>query len=121
MIRMLAALAALALVVAAAAAARPSAKTLSGTVGPGYTISLKQNGKLVKKLTAGTYTFKVADKSSAHNFVLQKEKGSAKFEKEVTDVSDTGSKTVTIKLTKGTYKYYCEPHESIMHGSFTVS
>ena len=121
MTRTLAALAALALVVAAAAAARPSAKTLNGTVGPGYTISLKQNGTLVKKLRAGTYTFRVADKSNMHSFVLEKEKGSAKFEKEITDVSDTGTKTVTIKLTKGTYKYYCKPHESFMHGSFTVT
>jgi plastocyanin len=119
--RTIAAVAALALIAAAVAAAKPSAKMLSGTVGPGYTISLKQNGKLVKKLPAGTYTFKVADKSSMHSFVLEKEKGSAKFEKEITDVSDTGTKTVTIKLTKGTYKYYCQPHESFMHGSFTVS
>src|SRR3954452_9425705 len=114
MIRMLAALAALALVVPAAAAARPSAKTLSGTVGPGYTISLKQNGKLVKKLAAGTYTFKGADKSSIHTSVLEKEKGSAKFKKEITDVSDTGSKTVTVKLTKGTYKFRSEPPESFL-------
>jgi len=120
MIRTLAALAALALVVAAAAAARPSAKTLNGTVGPGYTISLKQNGKSVKKLTAGTYTFTVADKSNMHNFVLEKERG-GKFEKEITDVSGTGTKTVKVKLTKGTYKYYCQPHESFMHGSFTVT
>lgn len=120
MIRTLAALAALALVVAAAAAARPSAKTLTGTVGPGYTISLKQNGKSVKKLTAGTYTFKVADKSNMHNFELEKERG-GKFDKEITDVSDTGTTTVKIKLTKGTYKYYCKPHESFMHGSFTVT
>jgi plastocyanin len=121
MTRTLAVLAVFALVAAAAATARPSAKTLNGTVGPGYTISLKQNGKLVKNLKAGTYTFKVADKSSIHSFVLEKEKGSPKFEKEITDVSDTGTKTVTIKLTKGTYKYYCEPHESFMHGSFTVT
>src|SRR5262249_50244908 len=121
MIRTFAVLAALALVAAAAAAARPSAKTLNGTVGPGYTISLQQNGKSGTKPTAGTYTFKVADRSSMHSFVLEKEKGSAMFEKEISDVSDTGTKTVTIKLTKGTYKYYCQPHESFMHGSFTVS
>lgn len=121
MFRILAALGALALVVAAAAAARPSSTTLTGTVGPSFTISLKQNGKLVKTLKAGTYTFKVADKSNQHNFVLEREKGGAKFEKEITDVSATGTKTVTIKLTRGTYKYYCKPHESFMHGSFTVT
>jgi len=120
MMRTFAVLAALALVVAAAAAARPAAKTLTGAVGPGYTISLKQNGKSVKKLTAGTYTFRVADKSSMHNFELEKERG-GKFEKEITDVSGTGTTTVKIKLTKGTYTYYCKPHESFMHGSFTVT
>jgi len=119
--RIIAALAVLALVTAVAASAGTSAKTLSGTVGPGYSISLKQNGKLVKKLPAGTYSFKLADKANVHNFVLEKEHGSAKFEKELTDVSFVGNKSVTVKLTKGTYKYYCEPHESFMHGSFTVS
>ena len=48
------------------------------------------------------------------------EKEHSKFEKELTDVSDTGTKTATINLTKGTWKYYCEPHESSMNGTFTV-
>ena len=56
-----------------------------------------------------------------HNFVLEKDNGGAKFEKEITDVSGTGTSTVKIKLTKGTYKFYCQPHEPFMHGSFTVS
>jgi plastocyanin len=119
--RTIAAVAVLALVTAVAASARTSAKVVTGTVGPGYTISLNQNGKSVKKLAAGTYTFKIADKSSYHNFVLEKEKGSPKFEKEITDVSGTGTSTVKVKLTKGTYKYYCSEHESTMNGQFTVS
>ena len=107
------------LVLAAAAFARPAANpTLKGTVGPSFTITLTQNGKKVKSLKAGKYTFKVTDKATIHNFVLEKEH--SKFEKELTDVSDTGTKTVTINLTKGTWKYYCEPHESTMNGTFTV-
>jgi plastocyanin len=39
----------------------------------------------------------------------------------MTDVSFVGSKTVTVKLTKGSYSFYCEAHESLMHGAFTVS
>ena len=93
---------------------------LKGTVGPGFTITLTQSGKKVKSLKAGKYTFKISDKASIHNFVLEKEKGTPKFEKDLTDVSETGTKTYTINLTKGSWKYYCQPHESSMSGTFTV-
>ena len=93
---------------------------LNGTVGPGFTISLTKAGKKVTKLKAGKYTFVVADKSPIHNFVLEQESG-GKFEKDITDVSQTGTKTVTITLKKGKWKYYCMPHESAMFGFFTVT
>ena len=109
------------LVLAAAAFARPAANpTLKGTVGPGFTITLTKDGKKVKTLKPGKYVFKITDKASIHNFVLEHENSKPKFEKELTDVSDTGTKTATINLTKGTWKYYCEPHESSMNGTFTV-
>ena len=38
-----------------------------------------------------------------------------------TSVAGTGSSTWTVKLSKGTYKYVCDPHKTIMHGSFTVT
>jgi plastocyanin len=97
-----------------------AAKKLKGTVGPGFTISLKQNGKKVKTLKAGTYKFAISDKASIHNFVVEQEKG-GKFEKDLTSVSFMGTKTVTVKLKKGQWKYYCKPHESIMHGFFKVT
>jgi plastocyanin len=103
------------LLVASAAFGSSSATTLKGTVGPGFTISLKKAGKTVKSLKAGKYTFKIADKSDIHNFAL---KGAMK--KTFTSISFTGNKTVTIKLKKGKYTYYCQPHASTMHGSFTV-
>ena len=59
------------LLVASAAFGSSSATTLKGTVGPGFTISLKKAGKKVKSLKAGTYMFKIADKSSTHNFHLK--------------------------------------------------
>jgi plastocyanin len=93
--------------------------TLRGSVGPGYTISLTKNGQRVKSLPAGTYRFVIADHAGIHNFVLEKERG-GHVERELTDVSEVGTKTVTIKLTRGTWKYYCEPHESVMFGRFTV-
>ena len=92
---------------------------LFGTVGPGFTISLKSHGKTVKSLTAGSYTFVVSDKGSIHNFVLERKTG-GKFEKAITTIPFTGTKTVTVKLGKGKWKYYCKAHESTMFGFFTV-
>ena len=103
------------LLVASSAFSRSSATTLNGTVGPGFTISLKKAGKKVTSLKAGTYKFKISDKSNIHDFSL---KGPVK--KRLTGISFMGTKTVTVKLKKGKYTYYCQPHASIMHGSFTV-
>jgi plastocyanin len=103
------------LALASAALGSSSATTLNGTVGPGFTISLKMGGKAVKTLKAGTYTFKIADRSSAHNFAL---KGAMK--KTLTGVSFKGTKSVKIKLAKGKYTFYCQPHPSTMKGTFTV-
>ena len=102
-----------------AQASAGGAITLRGSVGPGYTISLRKNGQAVRSLRAGTYRFLIADHAAIHDFVLEKERG-GRFERELTDVSDVGTKIVTIKLTRGTWKYYCEPHESVMFGSFIV-
>jgi plastocyanin len=30
-------------------------------------------------------------------------------------------KSVTLKLKRGTYRYVCDPHSSVMKGSFRVS
>jgi plastocyanin len=110
----------LAAAVAAAALARPAAiPKLKGTVGPGFTISLTQGGKKVKTLKPGRYTFVVSDKASIHSFVLERETGGT-FEKTLTSVSFKGTKSATITLKKGKWKYYCKPHESIMFGFFTV-
>ncbi len=102
-----------ALVVPAALAGTP---TLNGTDGPGFTITLKQGGKKVSTLEPGTYVFKIADKSSAHNFHLT---GPGVNKK--TSVGGKGTKTWTLTLKKGTYKYVCDPHASFMKGSFKVS
>ena len=102
-----------ALVVPSALAATP---TLTGTVGPGFTITLKQGTAKVTKLKAGKYVFKISDKSSIHNFHL-KGPGVNKS----TSVGKTGSSTWTLTLKKGKYTYICDPHATIMKGSFTVS
>ena len=102
---------------ATATAAPMSHPQLTGTVGAGFTISLTQNGKAVKTLKAGAYTLVVSDKASIHNFQLE----GPGLDRALTSVPFVGTKTVTVTLRKGTYKYYCAPHESSMHGSFRVA
>jgi plastocyanin len=101
-----------------ASASLASTPKLTGTVGPGFTITLTQGGKKVTKLKAGKYTLVVNDKSSMHSYGLDGPNG---FAKDFTSVSYKGSKTFTLKLKPGTYKFYCSPHESTMFGHFKVS
>lgn len=120
--RLLAAIAgiAVALAVAGSAFSQGSATPkLKGTVGPGFTIKLTKNGSKVRSLKAGKYTFVIADKATIHNFTLEQEKG-GKFEKDLTSVPFNGTKSVTVKLKRGKWKYYCTPHEPTMFGFFTV-
>src|SRR6202795_2009562 len=79
---------------------RTTTPTLKGTVGPGYTITLKQNGTIVKTLKAGTYKFVIADKATVHSFALDGPNG---FAKDFTTVPFMGTKTVTLKLKAGSY------------------
>ena len=109
---------ALSLVVAGTALSRSSSTpTLKGTVGPAFTITLKQNGKLVKTLKAGTYKFVIADKAKIHAFSLDGPHG---FAKDFTKIPFVGTKTATVKLKVGGYKYYCPNHESTMFHHFKV-
>ena len=105
-----------ALALLAPLSAQAATPTLSGVVGPGFTITLKQGGKAVKQLAAGKYTFSIQDKSGSHNFHL---KGPGVEKK--TDVGKTGSTTWTLTVKKGTYKFLCDPHASAMNGSFKVN
>ena len=89
--------------------------TLTGTVGPGFSISLTQGGKKVTSLKAGTYKIVVSDKASIHDFHL-----TGPGVNKATTVSGTGTQKWTVKLKKGSYRYMCDPHASSMNGSFTV-
>jgi plastocyanin len=93
-----------------------AATKLTGTVGPGFTISLKKGGAKVTKLAAGTYTIVISDKSNIHNFHLT---GPGVNKK--TSVGKLGTTTWTVTLKKGTYKYMCDPHATTMKGSFKVT
>ena len=102
-----AALAALATALPAIAAT----PTYNGTVGPGFTITMAK-----KPTKAGKAKLVITDKSSIHNFHLTGPGVNVK-----TSVSATGTKTFTVTLKKGTYRFVCDPHASVMKGSFKVS
>lgn len=89
---------------------------LTGTVGPGFTISLiDAAGKAVKTLKAGTYTIVVRDRSASHDFHL-KGAGASK----TTTVPFTGTVTWKVTLRKGTLRYYCDPHSSVLGATVRV-
>ena len=95
--------------------------TLKGVVGPGYTISLRKAGKRFTSLKAGTYRVTVTDRSALHNFTLERESPKPKIEKHVTGTVFKGTKTITVRLKRGRWSFYCSNHESMMHGFFRVS
>jgi plastocyanin len=91
-------------------------KTLTATVGPGATISLKLGGKKVTRVKAGRYRIVVRDRSHMHNFHLTGPRVNKK-----TAVAAHGNVTWTVTLRKGTYRFQCDPHRSRMKGSFRVT
>jgi len=114
----------LGVVVAAAALAAPGSgsaaavKTVNGIVGPGFTIGLTMNGKRVTKLKAGTvYRFVISDRSSIHNFHLS----GRGFNRVLTSVEYTGTKSFVLRLKRGSYSFVCDPHSGSMRGGFVVS
>jgi plastocyanin len=113
----------LGLVAAAALAATgggtaASVKTVNGTVGPGFTIRLTMQGKQVTRLKAGTaYRFVISDRSSIHDFHLS----GPGLNRVLSSVEDTGTRSFVLKLKKGSYRFVCDPHAGIMHGSFRVA
>ena len=108
----------LALALTATAPAAPAAKTVQGSVGPGFTIKLTLAGKKVTKLKKRVrYRFLIRDRSSIHDFHLI----GPGVNRVLTSVDFTGTKSVVLKLRKGTYRFICDPHASIMHGAFSVA
>ena len=95
-----------------------SAKTVNGTVGPGFTIGLTMQGKKVTRLKAGTaYRFVISDRSSSHDFHLS----GPRFNRVLTGVGFTGMKSFVLKPQKGSYRFVCDPHAGFMRGGFLVS
>jgi hypothetical protein len=96
-----------ALVFGALALAAPT--PLGGSVGPGFTITMKKPTK------AGSYRLTVNDRSSIHNFHITGPGVNRR-----TSVSGTGRTTWTLTLRRGTYRFLCDPHPDTMRGSFRI-
>ena len=95
----------------AAVSTNTNTNTLTGTVSPGFTITM--NMKTVK---AGTYAITIHDLASIHDFHL-----TGPGVDKTTSVTGTGTTKWTVKLKKGTYHFVCDPHRSIMHGALKVT
>ena len=85
--------------------------TFRGTVGPGFTITMVKKPK-----KPGKIKLVVADRSDDHNFHLRGPGVNVK-----TSVSAVGTKTFTITLKKGLYRFVCDPHATSMRGSFRTT
>ena len=104
------------LVFALPGGARPAQNKLTGTVGPGFTIVLRNEaGAQVAHLDPGTYEITVDDRSAEHNFHL-----SGPGVNTSTEVEFVGTVVWTVRISDGTYRYQCDPHATLMRGSFTA-
>lgn len=96
----------------------PRIQTLTATVGPGATISLRTSrGARVSRLKAGRYRIVVRDRSSMHNFHLL-----GLGVNKNTTVGFRGTVTWTVSFRKGRiYRFRCDPHAARMRGSFRAT
>lgn len=91
--------------------------TLKGEVYPNYVIEMKNRaGRDLRTIRAGTYRIKIEDKASIHNFHL---KGPGV--NRATSVSGKVETIWTVRLRPGRYTFFCDPHPSMMRGSFRVT
>ena len=98
------------------AATQAQSTTLTASVGPGLTISLRTaGGAAVTKLTPGTYTINVNDQSDFHSFALSGPGGVS----EDSGIAFIGMVSWTVTLTNGTYIFRCLAHPTTMRGTFT--
>jgi plastocyanin len=101
-----------------ASSASAAAPRLVGSTGPdgAFHITLTKGGKKVTKLKAGKYTIVAKDVAKTHDFHLTGPGVSKK-----TSVKGKGTFTWHVTLRTGTYHYVCDPHKTLMTGSFKVA
>jgi plastocyanin len=87
---------------------------LVATVGPGFTIRLMHpDGSIVTKVDPGVYDIVVQDLAEEHNFHL-----SGLDVNEFTAVEAIVNVTWTVTFKDARYTFQCDPHSSMMRGSF---
>lgn len=97
------------------AATQAQGTTLTASVGPGFSISLRTaGGAAVTRLNPGTYTINVNDQSDFHSFAL-----TGPGVSEDSGIAFTGMVSWTVTLTNGTYTFRCTSHPLDMRGTFT--
>jgi hypothetical protein len=97
-------------------AAASAATTLHATVGPGFTINVKNSaGVAITRIPPGSYSIEVRDLSPDHSFHLR-----GPGIDRATTVPGTGTTTWDVVLAAGTYTYFCDAHPTTMRGSFRV-
>ena len=105
-----------ALSVAGIALAAAAPTTLFGSVGPGFSITLRDaQGNAVTRVEPGEFEIEVDDKSEEHNFHL-----SGPGVDVSTDVAEVRKQTFKVTLANGRYTFVCDPHALQMRGAFTV-
>ena len=101
---------------ALASPATAHAVDLFATVGPDFTITLRDaQGQSVTQLDPGAYRIVVQDRSDFHNFHLNGPGVSL-----ATDVEAVETVTWEVTLVEGRYTFVCDPHATQMRGAFTV-
>jgi hypothetical protein len=114
----LALVAAIASVTVALPAYAVTIPTLTGTVGPGFTITIRKGGRAITTpLKRGRYTVTVSDRSPFHNFRLR----GPGVNRAVTGVGFEGRRSVTVTLRPGRYTILCDPHPVEMRKTFRVA
>jgi hypothetical protein len=100
-----------------------------GEFGPGYKLvfQLTSNNRPVKHLPVGTYTLVVDDRSRILNFHLTRANGTdvrsvgpGGGTRIITGVERKERRTFTVRLTRGTYVAYSDPHASAIRKTFRV-
>ena len=101
---------------AAAAVALAEGPVLSGSVGPGFNISLRDaTGSVLANPSPGPYLVEVADKSDEHNFHLYGPGVDVS-----TNVDTIEDKSFQVTLADGVYRFICDAHPTRMQGQFTA-
>ncbi len=86
-------------------------KRLTATDGPGFTITMS-----AKTVKPGRYVITVRDRSAIHNFHLI-----GPGVNKLTSVAAVKTYVWTVTLKRGTYRFVCDPHATIMKGVLRVA